>query len=328
MPDTEFIKNNISEMESKPFDGVVLHVKYRGDGSKSEDYIEWIGFGIEYLNYNVEVKKAITNLQKTKFQQFTDNFIRFNVTPGNADWFDEWGPILNNIQIAARIAKEGGLKGIFLDVEQYDSHPFKYQSQKYKDNKSFKEYTEQVRDRGREFIKAINRVYPDITVVLTFGYNLAQHGTPKVKDPSQSDYSLLPAFLDGILEGSSARTKIVDGFEFSYTYKHVRQFINGYKIIKKNSLELTALKDKYRSMVEAGFGLWLDYDSGNKGWHTDDLSKNYFTPKDFKNALISAQKISDKYVWIYSQKLNWWTGSNLPKDYIDALREARNNLYE
>src|SRR3990170_1524200 len=61
IPDTEFVKNNISKMEETPFNGVVIHVKYRGDGSKTENYIEWIGFGGEYLEYNDEVKIAITN---------------------------------------------------------------------------------------------------------------------------------------------------------------------------------------------------------------------------------------------------------------------------
>ena len=331
IPDTEFVKNNISKMEEGPFNGVVIHAKYRGDGSKTEYYIEWIGFGGEYLHYNDKVKKAITNLKQTKFEKFSDNFIRFNVTPGNVDWYDDWGPILNNVEIAARIAKECGLKGIFLDVEQYNFPLFKYQSQKYTKTKSFKEYTEQARDRGRQFIKAINTVYPDITVILTFGYYLAQYGIPEGKDLSYSSYSLLPAFLDGILEGASAQTEIVDGFEFSYGFKDARQFIEGYKIIKEKSLEIvgsglkpdSTIRDKYRAMVKAGFGLWLDYDSGKQGWYTDNLSKNYFTPIEFKNALISAQRISDKYVWIYSERLNWWTDNNLPKAYIDAVRGAR-----
>src|SRR3990172_1451300 len=100
IPDTEFVKNSITKMEKLPFDSVVLHVKYRGDGSKTEDYLEWISFSSEYLQHNDEATKAFKNLQKTKFQKFTYNFIRFNVTPGDVDWFGDWGPILNNIGIA------------------------------------------------------------------------------------------------------------------------------------------------------------------------------------------------------------------------------------
>jgi len=183
---------------------------------------------------------------------------------------------------------------------------------------------QQARTRGKQFIETINRIYPDITIILTFGYYL---GTLDGKDLSHSDYSLLPAFLDGILEGSSAQTAIADGFEFSYGFRVTQQFIEGYKIIKEKIgaglKPAPTIEDKYRSIVKAGFGLWLDYDSGSRRWHTNYLSKNYFTPEEFKNSLISAQTISDKYVWIYSERLNWWTDNNLPKAYIDAVRGAR-----
>ena len=323
IPDTEFVKNNISEMEKKPFNGVVLNVKY----NNQDKYLESIAFSNIYLQYE-GVSKAIEDLKATNFEKFTDNFLRFNVTPGNVDWYDDCGPILNNVEIATRITKEGELKGIFLDVEQYGFPLFKYRSLKYKSAKSFNEYVQQARTRGKQFIETINRIYPDITIILTFGYYL---GTLDGKDLSHSDYSLLPAFLDGILEGSSAQTAIADGFEFSYGFRVTQQFIEGYKIIKEKSLELggaglkpaPTIEDKYRSIVKAGFGLWLDYDSGSRRWHTNYLSKNYFTPEEFKNSLISAQTISDKYVWIYSERLNWWTDNNLPKAYIDAVRGAR-----
>jgi len=105
IPDTEFVKNNISEMEKKPFNGVVLNVKY----NNQDKYLESIAFSNIYLQYE-GVSKAIEDLKATNFEKFTDNFLRFNVTPGNVDWYDDWAPILNNVEIAARIAKAGELR--------------------------------------------------------------------------------------------------------------------------------------------------------------------------------------------------------------------------
>jgi hypothetical protein len=34
-------------------------------------------------------------------------------------------------------------------------------------------------------------------------------------------------------------------------------------------------------------------------------------------------KNADRYVWSYSEKMNWWTGENLPPGAEDALRSAR-----
>src|SRR3990170_2959561 len=47
IPDTEFVKNNISEIEKKPFNGVVLNVKY----NNQDKYLESIAFSNIYLQY-------------------------------------------------------------------------------------------------------------------------------------------------------------------------------------------------------------------------------------------------------------------------------------
>ena len=36
-----------------------------------------------------------------------------------------------------------------------------------------------------------------------------------------------------------------------------------------------------------------------------------------------AMKNADRYVWLYSEKMNWWTGDNLPPGAEDALRAAK-----
>jgi len=49
--------------------------------------------------------------------------------------------------------------------------------------------------------------------------------------------------------------------------------------------------DRYREKVKAGFGLWLDY----------RRQLTHFTPEEFQQALHSAWRSSDGYVWIYTE---------------------------
>jgi len=75
--------------------------------------------------------------------------------------------------------------------------------------------------------------------------------------------------------------------------------------------------------VQAGFGLWLDFESDRRGWSSLDPSKNYFSPEGFGQVLRAALSESDGYVWVYSEKPDWLTGRGLPGAYRRALAAAR-----
>jgi hypothetical protein len=247
-----------------------------------------------------------------------------NVTPGDVDWFDDaaWDTVLNNFGVAAAVAREGQAKGFMLDVEQYNTSLFDYRQQKHGGDKSFADYRRQVRRRGSEWMQAVNRAYPDITILLTFGYSIAQ---PKeqAQDKSQVSYGLLADFLDGMLESCSDRTMIVDAWELSYPYKQPEQFAAAYDTIRTRSAKWCSDPDRYRRFVRAGFGIWMDYDWRNIGWDLESFSKNHFTPAEFETAVRTALAASDAYVWIYTEQPRWWTNERLPQPYVEALRKAR-----
>jgi hypothetical protein len=317
-PDTKFIRENIARMEQFPFDGLVFHVNSsRGGG------LTWEMWGSRKFTLD-EFKQAIDDLTGTKFKRFTDRFLRVNVTPGKVDWFDdqEWATVLNNFGVASQIAKQGRCKGFMFDVEQYEGKLFDYRQQKHKDSKSFAEYQQAVRQRGTKWMQAVNKEFPDITILLTFGYSIAQ---PKgrAKDRSQVSYGLLADFLDGMLTACSTDRIIVDAWESSYSYKQANQFQQAYETIKKKALDWTAVPDKYRSHVKAGFGICMDNNWRRKGWDVTDLSKNHFSPAEFETAVRSALRRSDEYVWIYTEQPRWWTKERLPQAYVDSLAKAR-----
>ena len=320
-PDTKFMRANIDQMEQFPFDGLVFHANSSKGGG-----LTWEMWGSRKFTLD-EFNQAIDDLKTTNFNRLTDRFLRVNVTPGKVDWFDdqESATALNNFGVAAQVAKQGRCKGFMFDVEQYEGKLFDYRQQKHKDSKTFAEYKAKVRQRGSEWMKEVNRHFPDLTILLTFGYSIAQP-RGNVKDRSASSYGLLADFLDGMLDACSKEAILVDAWESSYSYKEPRQFEQAYQTIKKKAPDWAAVAAKYRSQVKAGFGLWMDNDWRRKGWDVTDFSKNHFNPAGFEAAVRSALRISDEYVWIYTEQPRWWTKEKLPQAYIDALAKARKGI--
>lgn len=317
-PDTRFMGQNIARMEQLPFDGLVFHVNSSKGGT-----LAWQAWGKRRFGLE-EFKQAVDESRRTRFRRFTDRFLRVNVTPGTIDWYDDaaWATVLNNFGVAAQIARHCGCKGFMFDVEQYEAKPFDFRQQKPRSGQGFAEYRRQVRQRRRSWMQEVNRHFPDITILLTFGYAIAQPRGNQ-KDRLSASYGLLADFLDGMLDACSEETRIVDACESSYAYKQPSEFEQAHATIRKQALSWTANPDRYSEHVRAGFGLWMDNDWRTKGWKVTDLSRNYFTPGEFQAALRAALAASDEYVWVYTEQPRWWTGEKLPQKYIEALKSAR-----
>ncbi|MFO1021690.1 MAG: hypothetical protein U0903_13480 [Planctomycetales bacterium] len=158
---------------------------------------------------------------------------------------------------------------------------------------------------------------------MTFGDSYAYPRKEGEKTLAETEYGLLPAFLDGVLEGCTDRTKLVDAFESSYRYKTAEQFQKAYDAIHRKARDWSTRPDKYARHVTAGFGLWMDYDSSKNGWDVEDVAKNYFPPDQFGAAVKWALTRSDNYVWVYTEKPRWWTNEKLPEAYVKELRSAK-----
>ena len=137
---------------------------------------------------------------------------------------------------------------------------------------------------------------------------------------------MLADFLDGMFDACPATTHIVDAWEGAYTYKKPSQYQNAYESIKVKLAERAADPEKYRRHFSAGFGIWMDCNWRQAGWHTDDSAKNFHPPADFEASVRHALKQSDEYVWIYTEQPKWWTNEKLPPAYTEALRKARESV--
>ncbi len=331
--DTMYVREHWQEMEKMPFDGIGISVAIdrnkptTGDGATG-NLLGWNIFGPKAFRLE-DFRPAIDDLRVAKWRKFTDNFLACAIATQAQDqgltWFDDarWKIITNNWRILVTIAKESGCKGILLDLEHYD-YPcelFCYRHHRaQRVNKPFGDYLQKARQRGRELMESTRQIFPDITILCLFVYRVVLSELQQGKRLEEARYALLPAFLDGMLEGSDKRMKLVDGGAVDYGAKDRVQFLEGYHSILNKCLLLTALPQKYREQVQVGFAICLD--SAGR-WDTSDFNKNYYRPEEFQKTLQEALELTDEYVWMYSEMAGFFPPSNLPDAYLQAIRAAR-----
>jgi len=319
-PHTAYLREHIGEMEKAPFDGVVLGVVVRDAGGKTMDFT-WQAFGQQAFTRE-QVAPAIADLRATRFRKFTDNFLRFNVTPGDVDWFDGsgWPTICANARLAATIVREGRLTGLMFDCEQYNAKLFDYREQAGRNQHSFDDYAKEVRKRGAEVMRGINAACPNLTILLPVAHS---YSFVYSRDLPKGDYGLLPAFVDGLLEAATPKTIFVDGLEMAYPRKQQAEFEKLRETVRK-ARAFSAVPEIYDRRMTIAFGLWMDHDwRGRKGWFPEEPSKNHFSPEELRRALHDALALTGRYVWLYSEQLNWWTGKGLSAEYERAVRTAK-----
>ena len=324
-PDTAFMRAHVAEMEATPFDGCVFHAYATDDKGKAEPFM-WQCWGKRAFA-QTSLGRSLEELKATRFHRFTDNFLRFNTTPADLDWFDDYSAVVSNAKLAASFAHDGGCAGILFDIEQYNQPLFNHSKQRDAKSKSWSEYGAQARKRGREVMGAFQAGYPDVTIFLTYGYSLPwrQARNDLAKLPS-AQYGLLAPFLDGMLDAARGNTRIIDGYESSYGYKDTARFAAAYETMSTGVLAIVADPQKYRRHFQFGFGVWMDNNSHRQKWDVEDFPKNFYTPDAFAKTVRAALERTDEYVWIYTEEPKWWTdrgkADKLPPAYVDALRNS------
>ncbi len=338
--DAAYLCQHAAEVEKPnnlPIDGLIISV-YPDDWKLRKEYRNMLWFGGAKFTRE-DYQKTIAGLKATKFTRLTDNFLDFPTTVSNyptlaaggdkkflpapasyrfsnVDWFDaDWSHVAQNGAVAAYIAREGGLKGFCIDAEGYGGGsglwmpPFSYNCYREACSKAGvtphtpEECLAQVRKRGREFMKAVIAVYPDITIIFIPGIGSTGDATPPC---------LGSAFVDGMLEGSGPSATLVDGMESGYPLQRYDSFMKLRQFVDKDNIEKSQVPELYKQRVSYGLGLWIDFECRAKGpfagWHTDDPTKfelNYRSPARLEHSLHYALKASDRYVWLFTWHPQW-----------------------
>lgn len=332
----------IKELQKIPIDGMVLTVTLTQGGN--EHLVNWFNIwgGISWNRD--DLKAELDVLKGIKFGRYTDNFFRYDVcSKEGPDWFNDqkWRTIIQKSRDYAWFAREGGLKGIFLDVEMYGSggNGWNYPvcKQREKTTKSFIEYQGQARLRGRQIMEAFVSEYPDLTVILTYGNWTTRVDARAGKPAAEFREALITPFIDGLLEGCGPNVTLVDGHEDTYHVLLYETFRNIRAESRKQDLELTQVPDLYRKFMKVSFGNWISrhahvepgcehgYEYARWQTNPERWELNYFSPERLEHAIYNALKVADKYVWIFGhvKEFRPQTENELGQAYLEALERAK-----
>ncbi len=323
-PYPDFVRENILEMEKKPFDGIMFRLR-------KYDHM----FDIRQWDLN-EINQQREDLVNINWEKFTDNFLcLYAANRWGMDWFNDnhWKIIEAHVKLIAQIAKAGNLVGLCLDPEPYGNNPWSYDDYiQY----SFEEVSEKVRERGEQFITAIQADMPHVKLLTLYNFSLyhsvADVKTVRARERKLKTYPwpLYPAFLDGMLQAAGPSVTIIDGFEQSYSFYESNQFFEGRDVIKSKSMDIVSPENrqKYKEQVSAGMAVFVDHLLAMRpkpklyaSYYLDEETRLLWLQKNVYNALLA----SDEYVWLYSQRMNWWN-NEIPKGAEDALRAVLNKV--
>jgi len=328
VPYPDFVRDNIGEMERQPFDGIILR-------TKGFDHV----FDVRPWDSN-ELQPQLDTLAQIKWDRFTDNFLTlYAANKQNMDWFndDHWNTIAENMKLFSRAVQAGHCVGVCFDPEPYGTDPWVYSGSN--DGKSFDKVVEQVRKRGRQFIRALETNMPKLRVLSFFQFGLYS-GILDEPDPNVRKEKLLgkqwmvllPAFYIGILEGASPDTILIDGNESAYYYESSESFFRAYHTIRQRAQSLVPedLRQKYNAQVQAGMALYIDQALATR---TQSTTSHFMSSQEqlrfFEHNAYYALTTTDEYVWCYSEKMNWWSTSEtarypgLPEGVRESLISAR-----
>ena len=332
------LAKNLEEMQkTRPFlDGLAFHT--------GESY------GNPPMAFNNEIWTEKTMhfdelaIIKTKWTTLTDNFITVwghsnNIDP---DFFNDtlWNQIIKNTVLLGKAVKISGCKGIMCDPEFYSTKET-YSPWWYKvplrnpehtgkppyDDKSFIEVCSKARERGKAYVEALQVHMPNITILTTFLYSYvwAYCYNDLGKLPT-SEYGLLAAFADGMVEGLNPGSIIVDGNETAYYVDETRKYFedsdqNDYLFNKKVAPAVlcdSVINKKYASQGQIAMASYLElcYNKYSfKPWSTPEYQSKWM-----KHNVYNSLLATDKYVWIWAESMDFWKGTNAPED-VDVFRD-------
>ena len=323
VPNPAFVADNIRAMEKRPFDGIIMRLAGKHSGN--------IFAGGKWNRADYEADRQA--LSRIKWGKFKNNFI-IMYSASEMDWFSDkdWDAIINNVTIMAECAKAGGCYLAF-DAEPYGKNPWAWLEQKGAKEHTYAQFAAVARKRGQQFARAIGKVIPDNVLLTFFTYSLFPTEMT-ITDPAKREqsfggegYSLYAPFLNGVLDGMGPRMSLTDGNEPSYYYDSSEKYLAAYHMMRQSALNLVPREDvtKFQTQTQASQALYMDFIFAKVPWK--NIAALYLTPEEqakwFEHNTYWALKTADEYVWLYSEKMNWWTNKDVPPGMEEAIVRAR-----
>ena len=264
---------NADAFDRTPLDGVSLSVRFTNEEAGVECSFKtmitdpaWRWSDVEKLVPTLRGIVSHRSLRESMLSSFRCPKIRL-------DWRDDaaWARFANNMRVLARLAREGGVKGIMIDPEDY---PRTKQFYHQEGDPDYDATVALVRKRGCEVFSAVFEEKPDLTV-LAFWLLATDKHIYNSSDPQSAMRQcgcLFPAFMDGIMDVLPPTALLVDGNEGTYRAEapYRDHWVDAGQQ-RRNAIDLLSPenRDKYRLQHRVGCGFFLDgywYPETNK-WH-------------------------------------------------------------
>ncbi len=304
-----FIRDRFEFIDSLPFDGMTISTA-TGRNLMNGTPRSYAQMALDFAPLNGLVFKRVKH-----------NFALVNVLRP-ADFFDDWSVTIENFRLLARVLRYKRIEGIFFDNEEYGAGVFNYPQDCSDPSRSLSEYQDQARLRGRQIMEAMSREHPTLVFIALHGPYSSFAGTPDQVRGGQTDWrleQLRGPFSAGLIEGLGTRATFVDGGEV-YAYRSESDFQVSYDFRKVTIASAEAncpfisapLRPLWPSKVSIAFGV---YNHPFGGAPMD--------PAILRTTLEHALHRADRYVWLYSENLNWNAPGEVTQDWIDAVAGAR-----
>ena len=324
VPDVAYLEEHLEDIEANtPLDGLTIAFKGKPIRVKGEEYVPqfwnaWANVPWKYTYFKDFVKR----MRKIPFRKCKDNFLYLTMNEANFDWFSDkdWKIVADNFGIAARIAKDAGMKGFLFDLEEYGMPLWVHDPEKT--GHPMAEAYLVAFQRGQEWGRAVFKEYPNIILFMPFAFSLYR----------LQKNSILNAFLNGIIDVMPNGVRIYEGDEhFSYRAGNRKKFLKLRENLMDSLTQLVYYKNrpKMERRLRLSPGLYIDafFYLPPENHYVQALQPEIGEEPDrvkfFCDILQDAMEVADEYVWFYSEYRCWWRNSANPR-YKDIWDDAPN----
>jgi len=233
--------------------------------------------------------------------------------------------VANNWRLAGKMVREGKLCGVAFDTEQYVTTLFRYGLASRGGQYTWPQCVDMVYRRGQQAMRALNSEVTELDILTMFahGYVWRIMNNRGIKSVRHTSCALMPAFLDGMISVKAPGTRIFDGWEGAYRYKKRESFAKADKIMRHHAAEISLAPAAYKKHIRTSYGIWICDAKGR--W---DPNNPYYEPAEFEEALRYAFEFTDRYVWVYHERIQPWAlhptvkQVRFPEPYWRALCNA------
>lgn len=338
----EEVLANASRFADSGIDGINLKfTTHTGSGEKLESTSIFSGVEFKYA----DVRGYVPVFRKIAASPgLTESLLTVCWTPREGQrlrWNDDsgWRLIAGNMGVMSKLAKEGGLKGLFLDWEDYSKVG---QFVRKDEDPPMEETVRLARQRGRAIGNAVFKEFPNV-VFFSYWWLCSESHIANLNAEERAyllKRSVWAAFVNGLFDVMPDGVKMIDGREHYHLESFRRDFYRHSSVIQTSCQSLLSPENraKYRRAISVSFGHYLDM-------YTNDESAGhwYYGPEGgsrlehFRRNLEQSFCAATEYVWIYGEKglfvpfsgcANGWISrqrtweEKLP-GFLDALKKTK-----